>query len=312
MTNGRPQFQERHQDYVLGPNQDARLASVAAGQQITGLALPLDADAPFVLRSRALRIKYISAASRTQNGLQFLNMRYTGPDRDYRSQGLTPQTIQMAYFGQNGLSLPLHRQIVYPAQGVIYVDIHNTGSGALTNVYLYFRGVKLYPWGQVPGYTYPPNCRTLPFSYPQQVASLPVTTASMGLRQVFTVKDDADFVLRGLCQGAASGSTYEVFVKFLDHQEKPYSNDFVHVDIMGGAAGGFQAYPSGSAPTDYSPVLCGPAAPGLFYPEIYLPRNAILYYDTLRSDSGYAGAATVNFNYNFIGAKVFAGVGPVL
>ena len=27
-----PQFQQRHQDYVIGPNQDTRLASVAAGQ----------------------------------------------------------------------------------------------------------------------------------------------------------------------------------------------------------------------------------------------------------------------------------------
>ena len=40
---------ERHQDYVLGPNQDKRLASVAAGQALE-LSLYLDTDAPFALR----------------------------------------------------------------------------------------------------------------------------------------------------------------------------------------------------------------------------------------------------------------------
>ena len=32
----RPPFQERQHDYVFGPNQDARLASVASGASIKG------------------------------------------------------------------------------------------------------------------------------------------------------------------------------------------------------------------------------------------------------------------------------------
>ena len=53
----RAQFQERHQDYVIGPppagqnptvNQDSRLASVAAGQLVSGIELQMDPDAPFL------------------------------------------------------------------------------------------------------------------------------------------------------------------------------------------------------------------------------------------------------------------------
>jgi hypothetical protein len=58
----RPPYQERHFDYVLGPNQDARLASVVAGQEILGITLQLEHDAPFILRGRAMRVQYNTLA----------------------------------------------------------------------------------------------------------------------------------------------------------------------------------------------------------------------------------------------------------
>ena len=64
----RPRFQLRHQDYVLGPNQDSRLSSVAAGQMITGIELPMDNDAPFLERGRAYRVAYTDT-TRAQAGL---------------------------------------------------------------------------------------------------------------------------------------------------------------------------------------------------------------------------------------------------
>lgn len=302
----RPAFQERHMDYVLGPNQDGRLSSVAAGAIIEGLALPLEQDAPFVLRSRAHRVKY--NAARQQAGLQFLSMRYSGPSRDFRSTVRIPQAIEGAYFGQVGLPIPIQRQIVYPASGVIYVDVQNTGSAAMTNLTLYFRGVKLYPWGLVPSFTYPPRFADLPFCYPQTVTALPVTTPSMGVRTVFTVKDDADFVLRAIQAGRSfTPQTWEVFIRLFDAQEKPYSNDFVHVDVMCGQLNGnpTAAFPSGGTPTYYQAIGAGPSAPGLLYPEIYVPRNQILYYDVLRTDVSFGGAVAADFPINFIGCKVF-------
>ena len=80
-----PALQERMHTYVLGPTQDSRLASVAAGAYISGVELQLDSDAPFVLRSRAVRQAYDS--SLTQNNLQFLKTRWTGPVQgDFRQQ----------------------------------------------------------------------------------------------------------------------------------------------------------------------------------------------------------------------------------
>ncbi len=139
----RPTFQERHHDYVLGPNQDARLANVAAGAVIEKVTLTLDTDAPFVLRSRALRQKYTAALR--QNGLQFVATRWTGPNRDYRQQDFVLESLQMANFGQCGNPGPVCPSITYPAAGNILIDVYNTGSAAITNLTFYFRGVKLFP-----------------------------------------------------------------------------------------------------------------------------------------------------------------------
>src|SRR5271170_8061843 len=103
----RAPYQERHQDYVLGPNQDSRLASVAAGAVITGVTLRLDHDAPFVLRGRAYRVQYDTLTSRTQQNLNGLAVRYAGPLRDYRQQSFIPQNLVMPYGGQGGAWKPL-------------------------------------------------------------------------------------------------------------------------------------------------------------------------------------------------------------
>src|ERR1035441_8968469 len=171
----RAQFQERHQDYVIGPppagqnptvNQDSRLASVAAGQLVAGIELQMDPDAPFLLRGRAYRVKYDNLDSRTQVGLQNVSMRFSGPDQDYRSTALIPQNLQMAYGGQSAAWKPVYPQIYYPARSTMLIDVKNTGATTLTNLTLYFRGVKLYPSGGSPGYQYPAVCSMLPYVYP--------------------------------------------------------------------------------------------------------------------------------------------------
>ena len=75
-----PGLIQRHFDYVLGPNQDGRLASVAAGQLVEGLVLRLDMDAPFILRSRAIRMAACGRAG--QSALESLLLRWAGPDRN--------------------------------------------------------------------------------------------------------------------------------------------------------------------------------------------------------------------------------------
>ena len=109
----RPPLQERSHIYVLGPNQDARLASVAAGAVLEKVKLTLDTDAPFSLRGRAVRQAYDAAL--TQSGLAGVATRWTGPAQDYyRQQTFIPERLQMANFGQVGnpwRDLPLRSHI---------------------------------------------------------------------------------------------------------------------------------------------------------------------------------------------------------
>jgi len=295
-------LQERHHDYVLGPNQDSRLANVAAGAEFDDVILTLDTDAPFLLRGRALRQQYTGAL--TQTGLQFLKTKWTGPNNDFRQQDLILESLQMAYFGQGANPKPVHPQIYYPPGSTLRVHLRNTGAGALTNLTFYFRGVKLFPPGTVPAYTYPKRFAGLSFSYPFTVLALGPTETRYN--QVWINKTDADFVLRAGQAGPVAvvgqGVMAEVFFRLKDHQYKPFSNDFVHIDILFGSGNMPATIPVGPTPAFFVPGGTGPALPGLFYPEIYVPKNEQLFYDVQRNDIRQPAA---NVPFNFIGAKVF-------
>ena len=294
-----PQFQQRHQDYLF------TLPALAPGAVLTGLPLVLDPDAPFVLRSRALRIPY--NASREQAGLQFLNMRYAGPNNDYRAQAMVPQSEEMVYFGQMGNPKPVWPNVQYPASGTILVDVQNTSASlTLTGVQLLFRGVKLFPYGSMPTAGYPKRCALQPFIYPQLISNLPVTQPANTLQQIFQVKPDADFVLRSVQAGPALAPLpFEYFIQFLDENLKPYSNAPIHLDFFAGNSAMGNTYPVGPTPTYLPPVGTGASNPGVFFPELYIPRQHILYYYISRGDGAYGGAATLNLPISFNGVKVF-------
>lgn len=305
------EFQERHHDYVLGPNQDARLASVAAGAVVTGIQLQLDHDAPFVLRGRAYRVAYDTLANRTQQGLNTLSLRYSGPLRDFRQQKYIPQGLVMPYGGQGGAWKGLRHQVVYPQGGVIQVDLVNTGATALTNLTLYFRGVKLFPWGTNPAYTYPERCRMLPFVYPIApitpsnpygvIQNLLTTDTRVG--NIFQCQNDADFVFRyGQAGSTFSPFGLEIGIILRDENQKPFSNDYVHYEtLFGPCTGNFNC-----GGTTLTAVGTGNSLPSVMYPEIYVPKNHILWWDITRADAGYAGAATIpSFPINLIGSKVY-------
>ena len=110
--------------------------------------------------------------------------------------------------------------------------MYNAGASAVTNLTFYWIGVKLFPWGAVPGYTYPKRMAGLSFAYPVQVANLGVS--ELRLNQVFTVKPDADMVIRAgqaraPFQSAGPRTLAEVGITLRDFNKKPYSNDFVPV-----------------------------------------------------------------------------------
>jgi len=311
-----PQFQERHQDYILGPNQDGRLASVAPGQEITSITLQLDHDAPFSLRAYSYRVKYDTLASRTQVGLNQLSMRYTGPLRDFRHQGYIPQGLVMPYGGQGGAWKGLHKQVVYPQGGIIQVDLVNTGTATLTNLTFCFRGVKFFPPGFNPDKTYgwwgPSLGRLLPFVYPIApvtaqnpygvIQNLLTTDTRIG-SNFFQCGNDADFVFRyGQAGPTFSPFGLEIGVILKDENQKPFSNDFVHYEtLFGPCTGNFSC-----GGTTIPAVGTGNSLPSVMYPEIYVPKNHILWWDIKRDDAGFAGAATIpSFPINLIGSKVY-------
>lgn len=309
-----PRLIERHQDYVLGPNQDSRLASVAAGAVIKEIELRLDPDAPFLLRSRAVRVSYSSTL--TQDYLQGLATRWTGPIRDYRQQDYVRESLQMAFYGQGGNAKPLHPGVLYPANGILVIDITNFGTNALKNLTFFWRGVKLFPPNACQWYTYPQDFQNGKnkakiagewFNY--QVAVSNLGQNEIRQTQIFTVRPDADFVLRGGQATApfltSPGAFAEVGIKLLDADRKPYSNDYIPLDIMFGSEGfaGINSIPLGST---HIPMLSGPWSPGLFYPEIYVPKNQQLLYNLQRTDGAVNGAtAAQSFTINLIGQKVF-------
>lgn len=299
-----PGLIQRHFDYVLGPNQDSRLASVAAGKLVEGIVLRLDMDAPFILRSRAVRIQ--SAAEGDQMALESLLLRWAGPDRDFQSQNLIRQSLVGPYFGQVGNPMPVFPQVVYPRGGQIMVDLLNDGASTMTNVSLYFRGSKLYSPGDVKSYGYPNTFGGLPFAYPQGMYSdtdgltlvRNVAAIQAPLRQTFKVKGDADFVLRAGQAGNPFGTAIEVFATLKDEDEKPYSNDAVHIEVLFGNSGAAQGFGSAT-------IGGGPNLPGVFFPEIYLPKNHLMYMDVSRHDT-IPGSVTEDIPFTFIGQKVFA------
>ena len=298
-------LQKRPFIYVLGPNQDARLASVAAGTVIEECLCLMEDDAPFVLTGRAVRHAYGSAL--TQANLNGLKTKWTGPQRDYRQQDYILESLQMAYYGQFGNPKPIVPGIEYPPRSVLMLDLNNTGANTITNLSFYFFGYQLFPPDTVPAYTYPKRLASQTFAYPVPVVALGVSETRMN--QIFTVKQDADFVLRGgqgITISSVGGRTLaEVAIRLKDHTKNPYSNDFVPFDILFGTGAFPAVVPVGPTPSFVTPFGTGPGQPGLFYPEIYVPKNHQLMYDLQRADGAGGSNQAEDFSFNFIGGKVF-------
>lgn len=299
-------LQERFFVYVLGPDQDSRLSSIAAGASIQEVNLRTDDDAPFVLVGKTVRHAYTSDLD--QAGLQGLKTKFSGPLKDYRQQEYVLESLQAAYYGQFGNPKPIVPPIFYPSRSVLSVDLQNTGASAITNLSFYFWGYKQFPAGAVPAYTYPRRFGAQTFAYPVPVVALDAGGVNPEYRydQIFTVKPDADFVLRA-GQGprifqAEGRRLAEVSIKLKDNHKQAYMSDFVPFDVLFGSGSFPAVIPLGPTPSFTTPFATGPAQPGIIYPEIYLPRNYQLLYDLKRADG--AGNQAEDFSFAFIGSKV--------
>jgi hypothetical protein len=285
---------------------------VAAGAVVEEVLLQTDSDAPFMLTGRAVRHAYSSAL--TQADLDGLKVKWTGPTRDFRQQSWCLESLAMAYYGAYGNPKPIVPGILYPARSVLMVNLKNSGSTTITNLSFYFRGFKLFPEGAVPAYTYPhawPRdgvpIKGQTFSYPVPVLALGVSETR--LNQIWSCKGDADFVLRGgqgIVISSSGGRTLaEVAIILRDQHKNPYSNDYVPFDILFGTGAFPATVPVGPTPSFVTPFGTGPGQPGLFYAEIYVKKNHQLIYDLQRADGAGGSNQAEDFQFNFIGGKVW-------
>jgi hypothetical protein len=263
---------ERYQIYVL------TVGNLAAGASVVDVPLPLDSDAPFVLRGRGGRCQ--NDPRFFQAGMNGLLTQFRDRDDVYTTDFPVPWYLDVPGNGYGGAWKPVYPNLIYPPQGNILVTMRNTGPGAvnLTNLQLYFVGCKLYPPG-TPWRTYPKQCSTLDYVYSYWNLSplnpqLPGQGALLGVSETrrlipITIQTDADFVLRSGQAGFYFTVPYpsfyqEVFINLMDWEKKPYMNAPVHIDWIFG--GGNQTVVQGTIPPNE--WATGPA--GDVYP---VPNN---------------------------------------
>lgn len=278
---------ERHQDYLL------EITELENSAILGPLQVPMDSDAPFVLR--AIGGYYIAdagGAEETVNNLPaLLKIRYADGDSNWlqtqRTPGLLNQTAGTDY-------VPLRRHVTYPARGVIRLEVENISGGTLAGLVLVFRGVKLFPGSGANSPIYAP---TYPICYTQETFQYAVNfSLAAGAEQLdvpININGDADFAWRGTlaetdpATETASFETLEVRVK--DWNQKYYAGD----GTGGGGGAWIRATRLFSDSASY--------APGLWYPELYIPRGRQFYMDLRNVGVGLTAAG----QFTLEGAKIF-------
>jgi hypothetical protein len=274
---------ERHQDYQLS------IPTLPVGG-LQGVTLQLDSDAPFAMR-------LVKTRNMPTTGFRFRSPRGVYIDNGYENALSTRGTV-------------LYPQMVYGANAQINVDVPNTTGAPVSNVRILFRGSKLFKDGQIDAPTYPAKCSLFPFVYPVVVASVPIATGAQFNNQQLQIASDSDFALRyafvdpfhvvpfgTLMVGAPWGNYDELYITLRDANYKAYSNEPIHADDLFGSLNPVSA---DSAPASLFP--------GLFTPEIYIPRSGCLYFDVTRRDTNppYAANQICDLHFRFGGAKVFS------
>ena len=273
---------ERFQIYVLN------VGNLAAGASVVDLPLPLDSDAPFVLRGRGGRCQ--NDPRYYQAGMNSILTRFRRSNDDFSNDAPVPWYLDVPGGGYGGAWKPVYPQEFYPQRGTILTSVYNTGPGAvnLTNVQLYYVGTKLFP-ASTPYTTYPKKCSVKDFIYSYwafnplnwggagggvvpdplgpsgpvfQNQLIPPETNGLWDNIPLTIQNDADFALRSLQAGIygfpAASPTYgtyfymELFMLLMDQNQKPYMNAPVHIDWLCGG-GSRSVVTTGVDPVFYLP-----------------------------------------------------------
>lgn len=250
-----------------------RCGAISNGQTRDNIELNIPPGAPFCLRGIG---GYNVAAGPVVAALTGGFLQFT----DSRDAWLQSQSIGIsgdwARGGQNGLYEPVYEQIVYGPGSTMRIRLTNSSGGDWADARLVFRGTKLYYKDVLAPRSYPPCWRGFPYDQ-----SLTFTVgANTTLPEQPLIINGTDFVFRGAEIDSTSGSMADLEIQIATQDQKPYSNDFIHHLWL--------------FPTQLS------QRPGVFYPEIYLPKDKVLLFNLQNNAAG-----SVTFNLNCQGARIF-------
>lgn len=178
--------------------------------------------------------------------------------------------------GQNALYEPVYRQVVYGPGSTLRIRLTNSSGADWADARLVFRGTKLYYKDAIYAESYPDCYRTIPYDQSLTFTVPANTTLPEQPLQV----TGTDFAFRGGLIEVVSGSMADLECQITTQDNKPFSNDYIHHAWL------------------FSTALA--QRPGVFYPEIYLPKDKVLLFNLQQN-----GGAPVTVNLVCQGARVF-------
>ncbi len=271
-----------HYDYLL------RAGALADGATSKVLDLQIQPGSPFCLRAiGGYDVEQDERAGPAVSPLTGGFIEFT----DSQDQWLATHEIGISgdwpTGGLNTLYEPVYQQIVYGPASVISVRLTNSSGADWADPRIVFRGTHLYYKDRIYAPTYPKCYTAFPYEFPvtfnitpsganQTFRDLPLSIAANAPKGV----TGADFVFRGGVLSLVSGSMADLEFTIRDQAGRPYSNDYIHHNWL------------------FSTNLA--ERPGIFYPEIYLPKDRILLFDLFQGEN-----AAFNVQLSAMGVRVF-------
>ena len=266
-----------HYDYQL------RCGAISNGATSKVLDLLIQPGSPFCLRGiGAYNVTAGFVASPLTGGL----IEYT----DSQDQWLATEEVGISgdwpTGGVDALYEPVYQQIVYGPASTIQVRLTNNSGGDWADPRVVFRGTHLYYKDRIYSPTYPKCYTAFPYEFPVEFNITP-TAAGQTFRdlplkatQAGPGVTGADFVFRGAVLSLLSGSMADLEFQIRDQAGRPYMNDFIHHRWL------------------FSTDLA--ERPGIWYPEIYLPKDRILLFDLFQGEN-----AAFDVQLSAMGVRVF-------
>lgn len=277
-----------HYDYHV------RVGSILATARSPIIDLEIQLGHPFCLRAIGGYNVPESLEAGPVTKLSDCLLRFTNDNENFLQNepigvGTTTDLGDWPTGGIDALYEPVHQQVVYAPNSVLQLQVTNNGLATLNDVHIIFRGTKLFYADQLYCPTYPERYTSLPYQYPVQFPPNPLGFGTITIPASTTIRDvplqafGADFVIRGGTFHPISGTTDDGNVEVLlrDEQGRPYANDFIHSQWL------FSHSQS--------------QRPGIWYPEIYIPKDRLLLMDLRQNETSQAVVQVC-----FEGARVFA------